>query len=748
MSPFNMSIGALLCFCAITISLGCTNASSQVGEHETLEKDKEMNTESTEPTKTNIPADIQSLDLDRIRKEGNHLINERSVYLKQHAHNPIDWYPWKEEALSLARRENKPIFLSIGYSSCHWCHVMEHEVFEHDNVALFMNQHFVSIKVDREERPDLDATYMEAVQAMTGRGGWPMSVFLTPDLKPFYGGTYIPREQFLTLAQQLSDAYAKQPASLFDKVSRLVEQLAARPSFSQGNLDEAIPARAASDALRRIDREWGGFRSRMKFPTPARWRFLLHHYRKTGNDKFSQAIRTTLDQIGSGGINDQLGGGFHRYTTEATWLVPHFEKMLYDNAQLAGLYVEASVVFKDQRYQEIARETLDFMIREMSGDEGEFYASFDADSGGEEGSYYVWTPAEIEEIVGPDEGPALVALLGVTEQGNFEGKNILTRRIDPGELAEKYGRSGTEIAALLAKHRKALLEHRNHRTPPNLDRKIVTSWNGLAIQAMAEAYSALGDERYRRAAISAADYLWKVHHREDGGLYRVSNQGKAENHAVLDDYAFLAVGLLELFQAVHDAKYLSRGLKLVDFVLGRFAIPDGGFYLTEEGQPVPLSRQYEIYDSVRPSGNSAMLLALTQASALTGLPKYKERLEQMLSAHVENYSAAGIDMAGWLDIHEKYTGPYYDVVIAGDPSTAETRELLNSYYKLKPSHAVLSLVPSSGADRTLTSLAPTLKGKRALEGKATAFVCRYGECKEPTSDPKELKSQLLDRWTL
>ncbi len=683
-----------------------------------------------------------------IRENGNHLKNERSVYLLQHAHNPLDWYPWGDEAIERARSENKPIFLSIGYSSCHWCHVMEEEVFEKDDVAEFMNANFICIKVDREERPDLDTVYMNAVQAITGGGGWPMSVFLTPDLKPFFGGTYFPHDRFMMLIRRVHDAFNTQRADIDQQAARLFDAISRPHDLAEtGVVDPELFAVAAQSAASGYDDEWGGFRTQRKFPTPLRWKFVLRNYRKTNDERAAEIVRGTLDHMGSGGIHDQIGGGFHRYTVEGTWLIPHFEKMLYDNAQIASLYIEASAVFDDPAYAEIAKKTLDFMIRDMSDDGRGFYGSYDADSGGEEGTFYIWSPDEITEVAGPEDGPPLAMLLSVTEAGNFEGKSVLTRRVSTERVAETFGRPLDEIDGLIDKWTPNLREHRSARVWPGLDKKIVTSWNGLAISAMAQGYGVFGDERYRVAAEKTVDFLWERHRRNDGLFYRASTNGTAENEAVLDDYAFLSDGLIELYLATGDASHLQRALELIETAVKRFAHPTAGFYLTADTQEAPMGRQVEIIDSVRPSGNSAMLSALLRAATLTGNTNYRDIVERTLSGFAGQMDRLKLEMAGWLDVAQLFVGPYYEVIIAGDPDGATTRALVSAFRKVAPANAVLVTVGADGPSADLATLLGPAAGKTAVKGEAAAYVCRFGSCKLPTSDPATLRAQLLEGWS-
>jgi uncharacterized protein YyaL (SSP411 family) len=564
-----------------------------------------------------------------MEKRTNRLAGERSLYLRQHAGNPVDWYPWGDEALERARREDRPIFLSVGYASCHWCHVMEREVFEQPEVAELLNRSFICIKVDREERPDLDAAYMEALQAMTGSGGWPMSLFLTPDLKPFFGATYIPRRAFPDLLARILRAFSEQRDTLAQQASLLARSLTAtlRLAPSDDAAGEPAIAQATQRTLELVDEHWGGLGGPPKFPTPPRWSFLLHRFRKTGDQRIALGLRLTLDAMASGGIRDHLGGGFHRYAVEESWVVPHFEKMLYDNAQLASLYLEAAVALDAPRYAQVARETLDFLLGEMQAPEGGFFSSFDADSDGTEGGYYLWTPADLQAVCGDDAGPVGM-LLGVTAQGNFEGKSILTRRASNAEVASRFHRSEAEVAELFQRWRPALLEHRARRRPPPLDPKLVTSWNGLAIAALAQAGSLLGDPRYGEAARRTADRIWEAHRRPDGSLCRASTGGQPGGAAVLTDYANLAAGLLQLFQLVQDPIHLRRALELIDFIQRHFAAPGGGYFLTADDQPAPLGRFYDFTDSVRPSGGSQTLHLLLRAAALAGDPSLLEPVER------------------------------------------------------------------------------------------------------------------------
>ena len=694
----------------------------------------------------NAPAEPRTPQV--IMRDGNHLKNEPSVYLQQHAHNPLDWYPWGEAALAKARAEDKPIFLSIGYSSCHWCHVMEHEVFEHIDVAEYMNEHFVCIKVDREERPDLDSVYMEAVQMITGRGGWPMSVFLTPDLKPFHGGTYFPKEQFMALVKQIVTVYGEKRTDLENQADQITARIAgASAAIAQGDrpLDNKQLALAVAKGKEIFDPVNAGFNQSQKFPTPVKWRFLLHEYRRQGDDELAEMIVATLEAMQGGGIYDHVGGGFHRYTVDPDWTVPHFEKMLYDNGQLAGLFLEAGVVFERVDFTATGLDVLDFLLRDMRGEEGGIYASYDADSGGEEGTYYIWSREDITAAVGETDGPALADVLGVDDQGNFEhtGKSVLTRRADLVEISSNRGISIPDLEALLDRHRLELRQVRDKRTPPGLDKKIITSWNGLAIASLAQGYAVTGDKKYLDGARKAADFLLKNHRNKDGSLLRASSEGRTRGEGILDDYAFLADGLLEIYQVSGETKYLKAARELIDYARAEFRREEGGFYMASAGVDSPLGRRVDYFDSVIPSGMAVMFTTMIELSAITGETKYLNEVKDDLARWSDLLDRAGLEMAWWFDAGARLIGPYHDVVIAGDPADGA---LTRAFLAQLPASAVVSLIPAGGADKELLSLAPALEGKKAVDGEPTAYVCEFGICQAPTGDPEKMRVQLLAGW--
>ena len=683
-----------------------------------------------------------------IRRDGNRLRDEPSLYLRQHAHNPVDWWPWGPPALAEAAARDCPVFLSIGYSSCHWCHVMEKEAFDDDGIAGFLNRHFVCIKVDREERPDLDAVYMDAVQALTGHGGWPMSTFLTPDGRPFHGGTYFPPAQFRQLIEQVAALWRERPGDLRAQADRVAAHVAELPDWARqpaGPLDPAWLERAARHALDIADHEHGGFRQRQKFPTPVKWRFLVSRC-AAGQAEVRDLVESTLAAIAGGGLRDHLGGGFFRYTVDAAWTVPHFEKMLYDNAQLASLYLEAGRVLGRPAYTDVARDTLAFLVREMRDPAGSLCASFDADSGGHEGSFYLWTPDEVIEAAGPVDGPALCRLLGITAGGNFEhsGASVPSRRGGPDDGAggpPPWADPGAAGGAF-TRRRDELLAARARRAPPGLDRKVVTAWNGLAIAALARGGVDCGETAFIAAADAAADHLLALHRRPDGRLWRSSSDGRPAGEGILDDYACLADGLLELFLATGEARRLADARDLAAVAVARFAHPDGGWHLVPDDAEAPLGRPIELFDNVEPSGNATLLRALVRLSALTGEPAFAREAGQALAARSGLLERAGLDVAGWLGAAQLLLSPPAVVVVAGNTGDARAAALLEAARRPGADAALAVALPAEGAGATLAGLAPALADKRAAGDMPLAYVCRGTTCAAPVSDPAALRRLL------
>jgi uncharacterized protein YyaL (SSP411 family) len=565
----------------------------------------------------------------------NHLILEDSPYLLQHAHNPVNWQPWGEAAFLQARRENKPIFLSIGYSTCHWCHVMERESFENLDIAGILNEHFIAIKVDRETRPDIDETYMSAVTIMTGQGGWPMSSFLTPEGKPFFGGTYYPPESFARLLQRVHDLWRDERAALVaqaDQLSQAVEQANARGNAPQALADDALD-KAIGAILRRFDNMQGGFSQAPKFPHEPLLMLLLNQLERKALPAGREALETSLDAMARGGIYDQIGGGFHRYSTDNDWLVPHFEKMLYNQAHLARIYLQAWRLNGSHQSRRIATETLDYVLREMTDAQGRFYSATDADSEGGEGSYFVWTPAQIEQLLSGEDAAWVTALYGLSQAGNFEGSNILHLPESLEAYAQAHNRPLAEVESRLARIKQRLRQARAKRPAPLRDDKIITAWNGMMISALAQAGLLLDRPDYRAAALSAANALWQSNRREDGRLWRIHLRGHSSVDAGLEDYAFLAEGLLHLYDLTADAVWLERAASLAQQTIRRFADGHGGFYMSEAGiEHIALARPLDAgADGAIPATSGVMLQVLQMLWRRSGEQAYRQQAEALIN---------------------------------------------------------------------------------------------------------------------
>jgi uncharacterized protein YyaL (SSP411 family) len=708
------------------------------GARDTATRDAGVDAHATR-TVTVRPADV-------VRRDGNHLLGAGSAYLLQHSHNPVDWYPWSAETLALARDAGRPIFLSIGYASCHWCHVMEAEVFEDDEVAAFLNEHFVSIKVDREERPDLDAAYMASLEAMTGSGGWPMSLFLTPSLQPFFGATYLPRDRFLGVAHKSWEQFSTARADVEGHAAEVQRRIARDEPTAPGAAFDARELHAmATAALERLDPQWGGFRGTTKFPMVSQWTFLLHAARKWGDAPLEEAVRATLDAMAAGGIHDPIGGGFHRYSTDPRWEVPHFEKMLYDNAQLASLYLEAGAAIGDRHWDEVGIDTLDFLVRDMQAEGGGFLASFDADSGGREGAFYVWTAAQLRAVAGPADGDVLARLLGVGGAAQIDGASVVNRRLSFADAAIKAGSTVATVTALWNKWRPALLAARASRPHPRADAKLVTAWNGLAIRALAGGFEATGDARYRDAAVRAADLLWRTHRRPGGGLLRSTTGGQPGDAGVLSDYAFFAGGLIALFEATGRADLLDHALTLVKEAGERFAAPGGGWY-DAEAAATPFARTVSLDDSPEPSGSAGLLRDEVELSALTLRAELARSVDDTLALHADALRRRGTGSAGWLDAALLRAGPFYDVVVAADAGAGDDLEA--TWKTLAPPWAVVARVPAVGPDPGFAHLVAAAEAKTSGAGRARAFVCSQGACKQPTADPAVVRAQLLAGWKM
>jgi uncharacterized protein YyaL (SSP411 family) len=652
----------------------------------------------------------------------NRLAQETSPYLLQHRDNPVDWYPWGPEALERAREEDKPILLSVGYSACHWCHVMERESFEDPETAAYMNEHFVPIKVDREERPDVDAIYMEAVQAMTGHGGWPMTVFLDPEGVPFYGGTYFPPDtsrgmpSFQMVMEAVVHAFETQREEIRERAPGTRARLGALGEVEPRDLPGTDALEEAMERLLSLaDRRSGGFGGAPKFP-PASSLELLLARRET------EHVELTLDKMLAGGIYDQLGGGFARYSVDAIWLVPHFEKMLYDNALLAGIYLHGWQQLGHQRYRRACEETLDWMLREMRGPEGGFYSALDADSEGEEGKFYVWTPAQIREVLG-EHAEALGEYYGVTEEGNFEGANVL-------HLA---GGPAAEEPEGLDEMRRALFAARAQRVPPGLDDKRLTSWNALAIAALADAGAVLDREDYLDAARSCAMFLLDELRDGAGNLLRTYKDGRAHLNAYLEDHAFLLEALLTLYEATFEARWFSEARALADVTIERFGdLERGGFYSTSSDHEELIARRKEVGDHPIPSGNSSAAMGMLRLAALTGERRYAEAGEGVFALFAQpavEHPDAFAHLLRALDFH---LSPTREVALVGD----DLDDLAAVVRQQSRPHVVLA------GGREGTEEPPLLTGRTTVGGRPAAYVCQNFTCRLPVTDLTELKRQL------
>jgi uncharacterized protein YyaL (SSP411 family) len=678
----------------------------------------------------------------------NRLIHETSPYLLQHAHNPVDWYPWGPEALAAAKAADKPILLSIGYSACHWCHVMEHESFENPEIAGLMNDLFISIKVDREERPDLDSIYIAAVQALSGQGGWPMSVFLTPDGQPFFGGTYYPPDDrpgmpgFRRVLTSVAAAYNERRAEVTESAGELQEYLAQRmdlPGHS-GALDPGVLDRAFAAQSEDYESRYGGFGSQPKFPQAMAWEFVLRYHYRTGNKRALLMLEHTLWNMARGGIYDQLGGGFARYSTDVKWLVPHFEKMLYDNALLSRLYLHAYQLTGDPFYRRIVEETLDYVRREMVSPEGGFYSTQDADSEGEEGKFFVWTPDEIAAVLGPDDARVVNAYYDVTEQGNFEHKNVLSVPRPVERVAADLEMTPDALLAVIEGARPRLFAAREARIHPGTDTKILTGWNGLMLRSFAEASRVLDRADYRETAEANARFVQRTLLR-DGRLLRTYKDGQAKIPGFLEDYAFYADGLLALYEATFDAQWFTAARGLADQILAHF--PDaqgGGFFDTPDDGETLIHRPKDLLESAIPSGNSVAAAVLQRLALFTAEDVYREAAENTLvaaGALLAQYPSAVGEMLCALDF---YLSSPQEIALIGDSAAPDMQALLKVIVSAyRPYQVVAAAAPG---DEAALAAIPLLADRPQRNGQATAYVCRNYACQRPVTSPAELAEQL------
>ena len=706
------------------------------------------------------------------KNKPNRLIFEKSPYLLQHAHNPVDWYPWGEEAFEKAKKEDKPIFLSIGYSTCHWCHVMERESFEDVEVAKLMNETFVAIKVDKEERPDLDNIYMTVCQMMTGSGGWPLTIIITPDKKPFFAATYIPKETrsarigMKELIPRIRDVWQNRRDEVLTSSEKIIGYLKQVSATSLGEeLGENILDSAFENLSGRFDERYGGFGDAPKFPTPHNLTFLLRYWKRTGNEKALSIVEKTLQSMRLGGIYDHIGLGFHRYSTDSRWLVPHFEKMLYDQAMLTIAYVECYQATGKAEYKQAAQEVLTYVLRDMAASEGGFYSAEDADSEGEEGKFYVWTEEEIKRILPADEAGLAIRAFNVEKDGNFReeatgkttGGNILHLRKPVFDLAFELGILYEELKEKLESARQKLFDAREKRPRPHRDEKILTDWNGLMIAAMAKAAQTFDNPEYANTARKAADFILLKMRNSEGKLYHRYRKGDTDSaqaedvngevaiQGFLDDYAFFIWGLIEIYETDFDVKYLKVALELTEEMIKHFwDEKGGGFYFTADDSESVILRRKEIYDGATPSGNSVAMLNLLRLGRMTANTVFEEKAVQIGRAFSKEVSQSPLAYTQLMAALDFELGNPYEIVLVGNSQSADTKSMLKAIRKqFIPNKAVI-LRPTEIESPEIIYLADYAKDMSSIDGKTTAYVCQNYSCKQPTTDIEKML-ELFDR---
>jgi len=686
--------------------------------------------------------------------QSNRLINEKSPYLLQHADNPVDWYPWGEEAFEKAKKEDKPILVSIGYSTCHWCHVMEHESFEDPEVAKLMNDTFISIKVDREERPDIDNIYMAVCQMLSkGNCGWPLNVIMTPDNKPFFAATYIPKQSrfgrigMMELIPRVNEMWNTKRDEVLKSANQITSALKQGLEYSNVQateiLDKSVLVNAYNQLASNFDSIHGGFGSRPKFPTPHNYLFLLRYWRRSGDEKALSMVEKSLQEMRLGGVYDNIGFGFHRYSTDAEWFLPHFEKMLYDQAMLAMAYIEAYQATGKKEYEQTAREIFTYVLRDMTDKTGGFYSAEDADSEGEEGKFYLWTDDEIKEILGKDKADLIINVFNVEDQGNFSEEatgrktrdNILHLRKPLAEIASSLDVSEQELNKSIESARERLFRVREKRVHPYKDDKILTDWNGLMIAALAKGAKAFNDPKYSDAASRAVDFILNNLRDNKGRLLHRYREGEAGIMANIDDYAFLVWGLIELYEATFDVRYLQTALELNNESITHFWDDEnGGFYFTPDDGEKLLVRQKEINDGAIPSGNSVAMLNLLRLGRITADANLEQKASQIgnvFSKSVKRYPAGFTQFMVGLEFG---LGPSYEVIIAGDSKAEDTGDMLQSLRRQFVPNKVVLFRSTDEGEGGITEIAEYTKNHISKNGKATAYVCLNYECKLPTTD--------------
>ena len=673
-------------------------------------------------------------------KHTNRLIHETSPYLLQHAHNPVDWYPWGEEALGLAKREQKPILLSIGYSACHWCHVMERESFENEDIAVIMNELFVNIKVDREERPDLDEIYMNAVQAMTRQGGWPMTVFLTPDLKPFYGGTYYPPEDrygrpgFPKVMYAVAEAFNEKNEQVLEQADQITTQLSQMSNLvdpHEHELTEELMSKAFQHYRSQFDAQYGGFGNAPKFPPSMGLPFLLRYWHHSGNANALEMVETTLQKMARGGIYDQLGGGFHRYSTDERWLVPHFEKMLYDNAQLVVAYFETYQATQNTFYLDIGTETLDYVLREMyDAKNGGFYSTQDADSEGVEGKFFVWEPYDVEDIIGEKNAEIFCEYYDITPQGNFEGENILHVQTPSDIFARKLGMDIDELEKLLADGRQKLFEEREKRIKPGLDDKILTSWNGIMIRGMAMGYQLTGKSEYLTACEKSADFVLTTLSQDNGLLLRTYRAGKSHLNAYLEDYSYFIAGLIALYEASFEPRWLTEAERLTHLMIDQFGDEEGnGFFFTGKAHETLIVQSKSAYDGATPSGASMAIYSLLRLAKHLDNPGFYNKAMDTLKLYFHQMEVMPSGSGQLLCELAFLLSTPKEVAIIGEKEDTKTEEMLSALHGMYIPNKIVAL-----ADSTEGTMLPLLVNKPQIDNNTTAYICEDYVCQTPTTD--------------
>lgn len=691
----------------------------------------------------------------KIKARPNRLIHEKSPYLLQHAYNPVDWYPWGEEAFRRAKEDNKPIFLSIGYSTCHWCHVMAHESFENPEVARLMNEIFISIKVDREERPDLDNIFMSVCQMMTGSGGWPLTIIMTPDKNPFFATTYIPKKTrlgrvgLMELIPRLKKLWKTQHDELISRANQITMAIKQQISeyVSIEELDETTLKFAYAHLAMRFDNVYGGFSSAPKFPTPHNLLFLLRYWKRTGKEKALEMVERTLEAIQFGGIKDHIGFGFHRYSTDNRWILPHFEKMLYDQALLGMTYTEVYQATGKEKYAKTAHEIFTYVLRDMTSEEGGFYSAEDADSEGEEGKFYLWTKNEIKNVLDREESDLIFEIFNIKEDGNFyeeatgkkKGKNILHLTESLKEFSSSRKIPEKELQKRMEEVRKKLYNYREGRIHPDKDDKILTDWNGLMIAALAKGARTLDERQYAEAAKRAADFILKNLRTSDGRLLHRYRDGQATIQAHVDDYAFLIWGLLELYEANFQVGYLKAIIELNKDLIDHYWDNDkGGFYFIADDAEEILVRQKSIYDGAVPSGNSVAMLDLLRLGRITANPDYEEKAAQIARTFSMNIKRSPSLHTQFMVAMDFWIGPSYEIVIIGNSRAKDTKEMLEALRKHFIPNKVVILKAAKSKSPEIIRIAEFTKYQTSIDGKATAYVCSDYKCKMPTTDVSKM----------